>query len=121
MTPFRTIADTYLALWNEPDAQRRRELATRTWRPDGRYADPLMQGEGPEGICAMIDAARGQFPGHAFTLRGEPDGHAGWVRFSWSLAPEGRAAVAGGTDVARMDADGRFAQVVGFLDFAPGA
>jgi hypothetical protein len=121
MTPLRTIADTYLALWNEADAKARRALAARTWRPDAHYADPLMQGEGHEGICAMIEAARAQFPGHAFTLRGEPDGHGAWVRFSWSLAPAGGQPVAGGTDVARLDGDGRFAQVTGFLDGAPAA
>ena len=118
MTPLRTIADTYLALWNERDPQRRRALAARTWRPDAHYADPLMHGDGHEGICAMIEAARTQFPGHAFMLRGEPDGHGAWVRFSWSLAPEGGPAVASGTDVARLDVDGRFAQVTGFLDGA---
>jgi len=116
MTPLRTIADCYLALWNEPDAARRRALIARTWRPDARYDDPLMAGDGHEGICRMIEAAREHFPGHAFTLRGEPDGHGTWVRFSWSLAPQGGVPVAGGTDVARMDGDGRFAQVTGFLD-----
>jgi hypothetical protein len=117
MTPFRTIADCYLALWNEPDAARRRELIARTRRPDARYDDPLMAGDGHEGICRMIETAREHFPGHAFSLRGEPDGHGTWVRFSWSLAPQGGGAtVAGGTDVARMDGDGRFAQVTGFLD-----
>jgi hypothetical protein len=115
-TPFRTIADSYLAVWNEADDARRRALVSRTWRPDARYADPLMKGDGHEGICRMIEAARAQFPGHAFALRGEPDGHGAWVRFSWSLGPREGAAIAGGTDIACMDGDGRFAQVTGFLD-----
>ena len=116
MSDLRTIADRYIALWNEPDAGRRRALATAAWSPDGRYADPLMSGQGPDGIAAMIERARGQFPGHAFALRGEPDGHGPFLRFTWVLAPHGGAPIAGGTDVARLDGEGRFAEVTGFLD-----
>jgi len=67
-------------------------------------------------ICAMIEQARTQFPGHAFSLRGKPDSHRQFVRFSWDLAPEGGPSVAGGADVVRLDAQGRIAEVVGFLD-----
>ncbi|WP_295537600.1 nuclear transport factor 2 family protein [uncultured Pseudacidovorax sp.] len=118
MTDAHTLADDYLALWNDADdASRGRRLAAR-WRTDARYADPMMQGEGLDGIASMISAARVQFPGHAFTRRGTPDAHGRFVRFSWSLAPDGGAAVAAGTDVVRLDADGRIAEVIGFLDGA---
>jgi hypothetical protein len=113
------IAEHYLATWNEPDAKRRRTLVAQQWARDGRYVDPLMSGQGHEGIAAMIEGARAQFPGLGFTLRGEPDGHGAFVRFSWSLAPEGGATVAGGTDIARLDDDGRLVEVTGFLDGNP--
>ena len=112
------IAERYLAMWNEPDPDRRRALVAAVWTSDGRYADPLMQGQGHEGIAAMIEGARASFPGHGFTLRGTPDGHGPFVRFAWSLAPEGCAPVAGGTDVARLDDTGRLIEVTGFLDRA---
>ena len=116
MPDLRLIADRYIALWNEPDAERRRALAAAAWAPEGRYADPLMAGQGPEGIAAMIERARAQFPGHAFALRGEPDGHGPFLRFAWVLAPQGGAPIARGTDVARLDGEGRFLEVTGFLD-----
>ncbi len=110
------ISDRYLATWNEPDAAQRHSLVAALWSPDGRYADPLMSGQGHEGIARMIEAARTNFPGLVFTARGEPDGHGPFARFSWSLGPVGGAVVASGTDVARLDEDGRVAEVIGFLD-----
>jgi hypothetical protein len=116
MTTALAIADRYLATWNEPDAARRQSLVAALWSPHGRYADPLMSGQGHDGIACMIETARTQFPGLVFTPRGEPDGHGPFARFSWSLGPAGGAAVAGGTDVARLDDAGRVVEVIGFLD-----
>ena len=115
-----SIADRYLATWNEPDAARRHALVAALWSPQGRYADPLMSGEGHAGIASMIGAARAQFPGLQFTPRGQADGHGEFARFSWSLGPAGGAPVAGGTDVARLDADGRVIEIIGFLDGSVG-
>ena len=120
MTPLHTLADRYLATWNEADAARRQALIAALWSPQGRYADPLMSGEGHDGIARMIEAARAQGPGLVFTPRGEPDGHGAFTRFSWSLGPAGGPAVAGGTDVARVDDDGRVVEVIGFLDGSAG-
>ncbi|MFL6698538.1 MAG: nuclear transport factor 2 family protein [Vitreoscilla sp.] len=116
MPTSHTIAERYLAAWNEPDAARRAALIAALWSPQGRYADPLMSGQGHDGITRMIEAARAQFPGLVFTPRGEPDGHGEFARFSWSLGPAGGAPVAGGTDVARLDEAGRVVEVIGFLD-----
>jgi len=115
-----TLAERYLAAWNEPDPARRHALVAALWSPQGRYADPLMSGQGHEGIARMIEAARAQFPGLRFTPRGQADGHGPFARFSWSLGPAGGAAVAGGTDVVRLDDDGRLVEVIGFLDGSVG-
>ena len=120
MTTPHTITDRYLASWNEADAARRQALIAALWNPQGRYADPLMSGQGHDGIARMIEAARAQFPGLQFTPRGEADGHGAFARFSWSLGPAGGAAVAGGTDVVRLDDQGRIAEVIGFLDGSAG-
>ena len=120
MTTPNTLASRYLATWNEADAERRQALIAGLWSPQGRYADPMMSGEGHEGIARMIEAARAQFPGLQFTARGEPDAHGPFTRFSWSLGPADGAPVAGGTDVARLDAAGRVVEVIGFLDTSIG-
>ena len=116
MSDYQTIAERYLTIWNEPDPDHRRVLVEAAWVPAGIYADPIMSGQGHAGIASMIEAARGQFPGHQFTLRGQPDGHGTHVRFSWLLSPTDAPPIAGGTDVAALDTDGRFLVVTGFLD-----
>lgn len=121
MTTPHALADRYLATWNEADATRRQALIAELWSPQGRYADPMMSGQGHDGIVRMIEAARAQFPGLRFSARGEPDGHGPFARFSWSLGPAGGAPVAGGTDVARLDEHGRVVEVIGFLDGGAGA
>ena len=120
MTTPLAIADRYLATWNEADTARRQALIAELWSPQGRYADPMMSGQGHAGIARMIEAARAQFPGLRFSARGEPDGHGPFARFSWTLGPAGGAPVAGGTDVARLDEQGRVVEVIGFLDGSAG-
>jgi hypothetical protein len=116
MTDPKAIADAYLATWNAADTPTRLGLLADGWSADACYADPLASSTGREGIAAMIDAVRAQFPGLGFTLHGQPDGHGAYARFSWALAPHGGPAVAYGTDVVRLDAAGRIADVIGFLD-----
>ncbi|MEH3099729.1 nuclear transport factor 2 family protein [Sphingomonas adhaesiva] len=116
MTDPETLARDYLALWNDADPASRDHRLSEGWASDARYADPMMTGEGHDGIAAMIAAARAQFPGHVFALRGTPDAHGPFARFSWTLAPEHGAPIAGGTDIVRLAQDGRIAEVIGFLD-----
>lgn len=113
-----SIAERYLAVWNQRDAGARRALVAQLFALDASYADPMMKSRGIDGIDAMIDAAQQQFPGHHFSLHGVPDGHNDVVRFSWTLAADDAAPLANGTDVAWVDADGRLRQVTGFLNAA---
>jgi len=109
------IATDYLALWNAASqAERLRRL--EGWSADARYRDPLMQAEGRKAVAGMIEEARAQFPGHTFALHGTPDGHGPFVRFSWTLAPEHGQPVAVGTDVVRLDDEGRIIEVIGFIE-----
>lgn len=112
----QAIAEQYLAAWNERDAAARRAKVANLFTLDAPYVDPLMRGAGHAGIDALIGAAQQHFPGHRFVQAGAADGHNQSLRFSWTLqAPDGRT-VAGGTDFATLDADGRLAAVTGFLD-----
>ena len=118
MTEMKKIAEAYIAAWNETDAARRGKLMDAAFTPDVSYRDPLMQGDGHEGVAALIEGVHGQFPGFRFTLKGEPDGFADHVRFSWTLGPDGAEAPIEGTDICVI-ADGRLKEVTGFLDKVP--
>ena len=111
-----TVVDSYIAMWNEQDADRRRALVAQTLTDDATYIDPLMSGAGVEEITAMIGAAQAQFPGHEFTLAEAPDAHHDRVRFTWTLAADGAAPVAVGVDFATIADDGRMRAVTGFLE-----
>lgn len=116
MPDITEIVDSYIAAWNETDPQRRRTLVERTFSADASYLDPLMSGEGVEGIDAMIAAAQQQFPGYRFSVAAGPDAHHDRVRFSWSLALDGGEPVARGLDFALVAEDGRLRAVTGFLE-----
>jgi hypothetical protein len=119
MSDFTTLAEQYIAAWNETDPAARRALIDATWAPDGRYTDPLADVAGREQIDAVIGAAQAQFAGMTFRLAGAVDAHHDQARFTWELAPAGAEAVVVGFDVAQRDAEGRLALVLGFLDKAP--
>ena len=113
-----TIADRYIAVWNETDPARRRALLSQTWTEDGTYCDPLMRGEGHDQIEGLIAAVHQRFPGFRFALAGQPDRHGDHLRFSWQLGPEGGESLVKGTDFALLDRE-RLKVVTGFLDQVP--
>jgi SnoaL-like domain len=113
------VVDQYIASWNETNPQARRELIARTWTEDGSYLDPLMSGEGHDGIDAMIGGAQSRYPGFRFRRTGELDAHNDRVRFSWELGLEGEPPLAGGVDFGVISG-GRLQSITGFLDLVPG-
>ena len=118
MSNFTDLVDRYIAIWNETDDERRRNLIARTWTEDSTYLDPLMRGEGRSGIDAMIRGVQAQFTGLLFRRTSEVDAHNDRVRFAWELGPEGGPALAGGVDFGVIVGD-RLQTITGFLDFAP--
>ena len=117
MTDVTTVVETYLDAWNETDPDVRRRLIEQTWTEDASYLDPLMAGEGRDGIDTMIAAAQQAYPGHRFELAQGPDAHNDRVRFTWHLhGPDGNGPVAVGIDFGTVAADGRLRTVTGFLE-----
>jgi hypothetical protein len=117
MAEIATVVDSYIAAWNEGDAERRRALVAETFTEDATYLDPLVSGDGADGIEAMIAGVQGAYPGHRFKLVSGPDAHHDRVRFTWQLYGEdGAAPVATGIDFATVAEDGRLKDVTGFLE-----
>ena len=118
MTDVTTIAERYIELWNERNAARRRELFAANWTANASYVDPIMSGDGPSGIDALIDGVHKKFPEFRFKLLGKADGYGNHARFSWGLGPEGVDSPIKGTDFAVID-QGKIRSITGFLDQVP--
>lgn len=114
-----TLAAAYVAAWNETDPARRRVLVEQTFGAKVAYVDPIMSGDGHDGIEALIAGVHQKFPGFRFTLLAGANGFGDRIRFSWELGPDGVDAPIQGTDFAMIE-DGRFASITGFLDRVPG-
>ncbi|GLY33022.1 nuclear transport factor 2 family protein [Kineosporia sp. NBRC 101731] len=123
MTDWTSLAEQYLAVWNETDDTKRRVLAEELFAPTCRLTDPMVDVEGTSAIDAVIGQVQQQFTGHALRLAGAVDGHHDQVRFGWDLVPTGSTgseAVVVGFDVLLIAPDGKLDRVLGFLDRAPG-
>jgi hypothetical protein len=118
MTDVNKIASRYIDLWNERTPSRRREILAANWADDARYVDPLMSGDGHDGVDALIAGVQQRFPDFRFQLIGQPNGFGNHVRFSWGLGPDGADSPIKGTDFAVVQ-DGRIRSVTGFLDQVP--
>lgn len=130
------VVEAYVATWNKTDPARRRAGLAVAWSETGIYRDPVMAGDGPAGIDAMLAGVQAKFPGfvlartskidtHGGSLGGSPGGPSGsagarYLRFTWSLGPAGGPPVVEGVDFCTLAPDGRLASVVGFIDKMPG-
>jgi hypothetical protein len=118
MTDATELVDSYIAIWNETDAGRRRALIDTTWTEDAAYLDPMMRGDGRAGIDAMIAAVQERFPGHRFRRIGPVDEHNGRIRFRWELGPDGEPPLVAGTDFGEISG-GLLSGITGFIDQTP--
>ncbi|MEJ0016345.1 MAG: nuclear transport factor 2 family protein [Acetobacteraceae bacterium] len=116
MNTLTDLVDRYIAAWNETDAGRRRDLIAQTWTEDAHYVDPMLQGDGRDGIDAMICGVQERFPGYRFRRTGDVESHHDRIRFTWDLVPEEGEAVVSGTDFAVITSDNRLHAVTGFFD-----
>ncbi|HEY1997071.1 nuclear transport factor 2 family protein [Paraburkholderia sp.] len=121
MNAHTDLIDRYFDAWNESDTGRRRELIVATWSTNAAYLDPLLSGDGHDGIDAMIRAVHERFPHHTFRRTTEVDGFANRLRFSWELTTPDGTPIVKGSDFGVVDTAGRLQAVTGFLDATPGA
>lgn len=121
MTDINQVARHYIELWNERTPGRRREMLAERWTADATYVDPLMSGDGHDGVDALISGVQQRFPDFCFKLIGEPNGFGDnlrfHLRFCWGLGPDGESPIKG-TDFAVLK-DGRIKSITGFLDQVP--
>ena len=122
------LADRYLALWNEPDADRRRRMIAELWTEDGRHilqppqeireiaARPglamaaILEARGHEEIEARAASAYEHWVGsEGLSFRGRDDAErlGGLVKFHWEAVAKDGEVFAVGLSFLIIAADGR--------------
>ena len=122
------LADRYLALWNEPDADRRRRMIAELWTEDGRHilqppqeiralaAQPgvgltaILEARGYEEIEARVASAYEHWVGsEGLSFRGRDDAEqlGDVVKFHWEAIDNGGQVFGVGLNFLVLAADGR--------------
>jgi hypothetical protein len=131
------LTDRYVALWNEPDAERRRTAIRELWSFDAVHVlkppkEILQTAEGL-GFDRLVLEARGHHalefrvtrayeefvaPGtFVFRSRGNADRLRDVVKFHWEMAPRGGGEVAGvGLEILVLGPDGRIVSDYQFIE-----
>jgi hypothetical protein len=122
------LADKYLALWNEPDPDRRRRTIAELWTEHGRHilqppqeiraiaAQPglgltaILQARGHDEIEARVASAHQHWVGsEGLSFRGRDDAErlADVVKFHWEAVAKNGEVIAAGLNLLVLAADGR--------------
>jgi hypothetical protein len=122
------LAERYVALWNEPDPERRRATVRALWSEDGSqilhppeeiraqaaalgFFASVLEARGHAALEQRVAIAYEQFVARgdaAFRTCGTPVQLGDVLKFEWEYAPlDGSPATAGGTEFMLLAADGR--------------
>jgi hypothetical protein len=130
------LFDKYVALWNEQDAERRRERVIELWAPEARQVlkPPVevtevasglgmtvtLEARGHDQLENRVTRAYDEFVvsgGYAFRRRGDAEQLDQVVKFRWEMVPNGGGPVAGvGLEILILDPDGRIATAYQFIE-----
>jgi hypothetical protein len=131
------IADRYVAVWNEPDPEVRREEIRAVWAPAGGqlleppddmrkaaraigFDAPALEARGYEQLETRVTTAYEEFvAGGVYVFRARHDAArlGDVLKFNWEMVPsEGGDVAAAGLDVFVLDADDRIVDDYQFVD-----
>ena len=122
----RDLADRYVAIWHEPNAERRRRAVATLWTEDGLHllqppqsvrdaaaalsVDAAFQARGHEELEARVTRAYEEFvaPG-AFSFRSQHDATrlGDVVKFHWEMVSKSGGVAGVGLEFLDLSADGR--------------
>ena len=107
------LAIRYVAVWNEPDAARRRASVEALWAPDGQHFVRTLAVRGHDELEQRVTGAYDKNvhqKGYRFRLAGEPQQLPGALLLHWDMVRPGHDALeAYGCDFMLLAPDGRLA------------
>ena len=120
MSDIQTFVQDYIAVWNEPDAVRRRQLIRSLWQEDAHHLARTLEAVGHAGIEKRVTDAYDKWvkeKGNVFRLRDGVDGHHGTIKLRWNMLPAaGGEVVSVGFDFLVLGGDGRIRTGYQFIE-----
>jgi len=119
--------ERYMAMWHEPDPERRRAAVAGLWCDDAVNLTRRFVVRGHDEITARVQRSHDEWvaaKGHVFRPHAErpADGHNDIVRFHWEMLPRaGGPLEARGLDFFELAPDGRIRRLVQFPEPLPAA
>ena len=116
----QTFVQNYIAVWNESDAGKRRQLIRTLWQEDAHHLARTLEAVGHAGIETRVTNAYDKWvreKGCVFRLRDGVDGHHGTIKLRWEMLPAaGGAVVSVGFDFLVLGGDGRIRTGYQFIE-----
>jgi hypothetical protein len=120
MPDIREFVERYVNIWNEPDAQRRRQTVRDLWHEDARHLARTIEAEGHQGIETRVTGAYQKWVkerGNIFRLRDGVDGHHDTIKLRWEMMPaSGGHVISIGFDFLVLGEDGRIRTGYQFIE-----
>ncbi|MBT1157394.1 nuclear transport factor 2 family protein [Aminobacter anthyllidis] len=111
-----SLIDRYCAVWNEPDAVRRKALLEAVWTERATYTDPRADTVGADELLAHIAKIRASRPGAKIVRTTAVDLHHGVARFGWRVVEADGTPLPEGIDFVELAPDGqRIERIIGFF------
>ena len=124
MSDIQAFVRDYIAVWNEPDAERRRQIIRSLWQEDAHHLARTIEAVGHAGIEKRVSDAYDKWvreKGNVFRLRDGVDGHHGTIKLRWEMLPADAAGGGGevisiGFDFLVLGGDGRIRTGYQFIE-----
>ena len=110
MNAAQQLADRYVAVWNETDADARRQAIAKLWGPDGRHYVKSREAHGYEALETRIVGSyekNVRDAGNRFKAAKNAQALAGVVTFNWEMVTAGGEVAAVGLEFLVLDERGR--------------
>ncbi|MFI6683924.1 nuclear transport factor 2 family protein [Streptomyces sp. NPDC050485] len=121
MSDIEATVEKYVASWEEPNAELRRQVISELWAEDAIYKNPFVEFRGRDGVEAAVTQAYDLFVTKGYTFKVvKLDTSQDAVRYTWEMTlPGASEPEAVGTQVVVLDENGRMANDHQFIDKAP--
>jgi hypothetical protein len=114
------FVDRYVNIWNEPDAERRRQTIRDLWQEDAQHLARTLDAVGHAGIETRVKNAYEKWvreKGNVFRLRDGVDSHHDAIKLRWEMLPStGGEVISIGFDFLVLGGDGRIRTGYQFIE-----